>query len=128
MNREKDWLHYSEELLDIADLLITKGKYSWACFTLQQATSAALKSILSRMDESTFGDNLIKLIRIIGQNTNIPADVNKSCHKLNDYFNMTRDLEAISDGTPLNKYTLAEAQTAKNDTLAVIRFAHHMSH
>lgn len=128
MNREKDWLRYSEELLEIADLLINHKKYSWACFTLQQATSAALKSILARMDESTFGDNLIKLIRIIGQNTNIPDDVKKSCHILNDYFSMTRNLEAKSNGTPLNNYSLAEAEQAKNNTLVVIRFAHHMAH
>ncbi|NHK30379.1 MAG: HEPN domain-containing protein [Asgard group archaeon] len=128
MNREKDWLYYSEELLEIAELLITNAKYSWACFTLHQATTAALKSILSRMDESTFGDNLIKLVRAIGQNTNIPDEVKKSCHKLNDYFNMARDLEAKSDGTPLSNFSLAEAKSAKNNTLVVIRFAHHMSH
>jgi HEPN domain-containing protein len=128
MGREKDWLQYSEELLEIADLLMKNDKHSWACFTLQQSSAAALKSIMAKYDELTFGDNLIKLIRIIGQNTKIPPEVKNSCHKLNEYFNVARDLENKSNGTPLSYFTHNDVQDARSNTLVIIRFAHHLLH
>ncbi|NHJ46535.1 MAG: HEPN domain-containing protein [Asgard group archaeon] len=128
MTREKDWLQYSEELLEIANLLIDNKKFSWACFTLQQASAAALKSILAKHDEMTFGDNLIKLARTIAETETIPVDVKSSCLKLNDLFTRARDLETKPNGTPSNNYTIREANDTKNKTLVIIRYAHHLNH
>lgn len=127
MSRTNDWLQYSEELIDIADLLMDKGRFSWSCFTSQQATTAALKAILSKKGESTFGDNLIALLRTVKETIAIPIEVKDACHQVNDYFKTCRDLENKSEGTPLNYYSLEESQKAKNDALMVIRFAYHES-
>ena len=74
MTRTKDWLKHSEELLEISNLLIDKQKYFWSCLTSQQAAAAALKAIISHIDESTFGDNLIALLRTIQNNSSVPDD------------------------------------------------------
>lgn len=128
MNRNKDWLQYSEELIEIANLLIDNGKFSWSCFTSHQASSAALKAVLSLIDESTFGDNLIALLRKVNGKFPIPDDVKKACHQMNDYFTKSRDLEGKPDGTPLDNFSIEEANQAKTYALAIIRFAHHTSH
>ncbi|MGC9781625.1 MAG: HEPN domain-containing protein [Candidatus Heimdallarchaeota archaeon] len=128
MNRNKDWLQYSEELIEIADILMDKGKFSWSCFTSHQASSAALKAILSLMDEYTFGDNLIALLRKINGKYTIPDDVKQACHQVNDFFTKSRDLEGKPEGTPLNNFTITDANQAKASALALIRFAHHNSH
>ena len=127
MSRTKDWLQYSEELIEIADILMDKGRFSWYCFTSQQAAVAAVKALLSKYDESTFGDNLIALLRTVKENVSIPADVKEACQKINAYFKTCRDLESKSEGTPLSNYSLEESQQAKNYALAVIRFAYHES-
>ncbi|MBK5113703.1 MAG: HEPN domain-containing protein [Candidatus Heimdallarchaeota archaeon] len=127
MTRNKDWLIYSQELIDIAELLLNKGRYSWSCFTSQQASTAALKAVLSISNESTFGDNLIALLRIVKETYTIPEDVKKACHYVNDFFTKCRDLENKPDGTPLNYFTLEDAQQAKNSALTILRFAHHNS-
>ncbi len=128
MTRNTDWLKYSEELIVIADILIEKQKYSWACFTLQQASAAALKSILSKKDESTYGDNLIKHLRLIGKHNTVPAEVKAACHNVNNFFTEARDLESVQTGTPINKFTLKDADKAKKDALAIIRYAYHFAH
>jgi len=128
MTRTTDWLKYSEELVTIADLLIANQKYSWACFTLQQASAAALKSILSKKDESTYGDNLIKHLRLIGKHDTIPSEVKAACHNLNNLFSETRDLESLQAGTPSDKFTPRDADKAKRDAMAIIRYAYHFSH
>ncbi len=127
MSRTKDWLQYSEELVKIADLLMDKGRFSWSCFTSQQAATAALKAILFKMEEPTFGDNLIALLRTVKENIAIPDDVKDACHHINDYFKTSRDLENKPEGTPLNYFSLEESQKAKSDALTVIRFAYHES-
>ncbi|MHA1212622.1 MAG: HEPN domain-containing protein [Candidatus Heimdallarchaeota archaeon] len=128
MCRHKDWLQYSEELLEIGALLIEKQKYSWACFTMQQASSAALKSILSKNDESTFGDNLIKLLRTIGNTHTVSTEIKNACHQINDYFTKARDLETVTKGTPLTNHSIKDANQAKANALAIIRFAYQESH
>ncbi|HUT80628.1 MAG TPA: HEPN domain-containing protein [Candidatus Bathyarchaeia archaeon] len=128
MSRQQDWLKYSQELYDIAEILINNQKYSWACFTLNQATAAALKSILSNIDESTFGDNLIALLRVINSNHKVPEDVTNACHNINIYFTLARDLENKSDGTPLTNFSMKDAKQAVNDTMIILRYAHHMTH
>ncbi len=127
MSRNKDWLRYSQELIDIAELLMDKGRYSWSCFTSQQASTAALKAILSIKNESTFGDNLIALLRTVKESYNIPDDVKEACHFVNEFFTKSRDLENKPDGTPLNNFTLEDAQKAKTSALTILRFAHHNS-
>ena len=127
MNRTKDWLQYSEELIEIADILMDKGWFSWSCFTSQQAAVAAIKALLSKFDEPTFGDNLIALLRTAKENISIPANVKDSCQKINGYFKTCRDLESKPDGTPLSNYSLEESQEAKNHALTIIRFAYHKS-
>ena len=127
MTRTKDWLQYSEELIKIADLLMDKGRFSWSCFTSQQAATAALKAILSKSGEPTIGDNLIALLRTVKENISIPVDVKDACHQVNDYFKTSRNLEHKPEGTPLSNYSLEESQKAKNDALMVIRFAYHES-
>ncbi len=127
MSRTKDWLQYSEELIKIADLLMDKGRFSWSCFTSQQAATAALKAILFKMGESTYGDNLIALLRTVKESRAIPKDVKEACHHVNDYFKTSRDLENKPDGTPLSYFSLKESQKAKIDALTVIRFAYHES-
>lgn len=124
MSRTKDWLQYSQELKDIAELLMNQGRFSWSCFTSQQASAAALKAILSSMDVSTFGDNLIALLRQIGEDKEIPLEIKKACQELNDYFKTCRDLESKSTGVPSENFTLEEAQKAINQSLAIIRFAY----
>ncbi|NHJ85879.1 MAG: HEPN domain-containing protein [Asgard group archaeon] len=128
MTRTDDWLKYSEELLEIADILMNNGRFSWSCFTINQAAAAALKSILSKLDESTFGDNLIALLRIIKEQLDVPDEVKNACHNLNEHFTKTRDLENRLDSTPSIHYTLNDAKQAKNDALIIIRFAHRHSH
>ncbi len=128
MTRQQDWLKYSQELYDIAELLINNQKYSWACFTLNQASAAALKSILSNIDESTFGDNLIALLRAINNNQKVPQEVTNACHNVNIYFTLARDLENKPNGTPMENFNQKEAQQAINDTMAILRYAHHMAH
>ena len=127
MSRNKDWLQYSQELIDIADLLMDRGRYSWSCFTSQQASTAALKAVLSINNKSTFGDNLIALLRIINEFHEIPKDVKEACHYVNDFFTKSRDLENEPDGTPHNYFTLEDAQKAKLSALTILRFAHHNS-
>ncbi|MBN1330193.1 MAG: HEPN domain-containing protein [Candidatus Heimdallarchaeota archaeon] len=128
MTRQQDWLKYSQELYDIAELLINNQKYSWACFTLNQASAAALKSILSNIDESTFGDNLIALLRSINNAKKVPEDVTNACHSINIYFTLARDLENKPDGTPITNFSQKDAKQAINDTMTILRFAHHMAH
>lgn len=128
MNRNKDWLQYSEELIEIVDLLIENEKFSWSCFTSHQASSAALKAVLSLIDESTFGDNLIALLRKLKGNFTIPEEVKKACHQMNDYFTKSRDLEGKPDGTPLGNFSNGDANQAKKNAMTIIRFAHHTSH
>ena len=125
MSRYKDWLTYSEELLEIADFLIEKGKYSWACFTLHQASTAALKAILAKNDESTYGENLINFLRTIDKQFQPVEEVKKACRQINDYFQKTRDLESNPIGTPLSNFTINDAKLAKSNTLTILRFAHH---
>lgn len=127
MSRTKDWLKYSEELVEVADLLKEKGHFSWSCFTSQQAAVAALKSLLSKFDESTFGDNLIALMRNVKKHLTIPNEVRDACQRINDYFKICRDLESKESGTPFSNYSLEESQKAKDHALAVIRFAYHES-
>ncbi|NHJ31489.1 MAG: HEPN domain-containing protein [Asgard group archaeon] len=127
MSRKKDWLNYSEELLDIAELLMSKGKYSWSCFTSQQASTAALKAVLSNANESTYGDNLIALLRSVKEIRAIPKEVTEACHYVNDFFAKSRDLENKPEGTPLSYFTLTDAQKAKTSALAILRFAHQNS-
>ncbi|MFW9923889.1 MAG: HEPN domain-containing protein [Candidatus Thorarchaeota archaeon] len=124
MTRTKDWLQYSEELIEVADLLITNRKFNWSCFTSQQASSAALKAILENIEESTFGDNLIALLRIIKDKKSVPKEVNDACHSLNDYFKSTRDLERNETGTPMNSFSEKEAKHAKDNALIILRFAY----
>jgi HEPN domain-containing protein len=129
MNRTKDWLQYSQELCDIADLLSNNKKFAWACFTYQQASVAALKAILSDMDESTYGENLIALLRKIKKKKdNVPDNIQDATHDLNGYFKSCRDLESISEGTPCEKISQSEAKEAKSKSLAILRYAHHESH
>ncbi|RLI72357.1 hypothetical protein DRO91_04610, partial [Candidatus Heimdallarchaeota archaeon] len=128
ISKEYHTKKYSEELIAIADILIEKQKYSWACFTLQQASAAALKSILSKKDESTYGDNLIKHLRLIGKHDTVPTEVKAACHNVNNFFTEARDLESVQTGTPINKFTLKDADKAKKDALAIIRYAYHFAH
>jgi len=128
MSRNKDWLNYSEELINIAELLLNKGRYSWSCFTSQQASTAALKAVLSKTNESTFGDNLIALLRTLKETYSIPEDVKEACHYVNDFFIKSRDLENKPEGTPLSYFTLSDAQKAKTSALTILRFAHHNSY
>ena len=128
MTRNKDWLNYSEELIDIAELLLSKGRFSWSCFTSQQASTAALKAVLSITNESTFGDNLIALLRIVKETYTIPEDVKKACHYVNDFFTKSRDLENKPEGTPPNYFNISDAQKAKASALTILRFAHHNSY
>ena len=127
LTRNKDWLKYSEELIEIGDLLMKNGKYSWACFTLEQASSAALKAILSNKEESTFGENLIKLLNLIKNLHSVPDDVKDACHYLNDYFSKTRDLENTNKGTPSDHFTLKDAMQVKKQAMAILRFAYHIT-
>lgn len=127
MSRNKDWLVYSQELVDIAELLLDKGRYSWSCFTSQQASLAALKAVLSKSNESTFGDNLIALLRSVKEIYTIPEDVKKACHYVNDFFTKSRDLENKPDGTPPNYFNISDAQQAKASALTILRFAYHHS-
>lgn len=124
MTRAKDWLQYSQELKDIAELLIDKGRFSWSCFTSQQASAAALKAILASIDGSTFGDNLIALLREIKEQKEVPAEIKKACQNLNEYFKTSRDLERKPSGTPEQYFTLDDAKKALNETLAIIRYAY----
>lgn len=124
MTRTTDWLQYSEELIEVADLLLTNKKFNWSCFTSQQATSAALKAILENMEESTFGDNLIALLRTIKEQKSVPKEVNDACHSVNDYFKSTRDLERTQSGTPMSGFSEKEAKSAKENALVVLRFAY----
>jgi HEPN domain-containing protein len=128
MSRTKDWLEYSEELKEIADLLNENKKFSWACFTYQQSSSAALKAILSKLGASTFGENLIALLRVIKKEKQVPKEIETACHKMNTYFKSSRDLEMKAEGTPSDYFSKKDADNAHSKALAILRFAHHEVH
>lgn len=128
MSRKSDWLEYSEELLEIGTLLLKNGKHTWSCFTYQQSSAAALKAILSKLGESTFGDNLIALLRTVDKHKQITNEVKEACHTVNNYFKSTRDLESHSEGTPSDFYTEEDAVEAKHCAHTILRFAHQASH
>ena len=127
MNRSKDWLKYSEELLNITKLLIDQEKYSWSCFTAHQAASAALKAILAKDEEPTIGDNLIALLRVAKKSNEIPSKVETACHNINEHFKSTRDLEKKPQGTPIDHYTLDDSAKARTNALLILRHAHHIA-
>ena len=128
MDRHKDWLQYAGELLEIANLLDKNEKYNWSCFTYHQSAAAALKAILSKMGESTFGDNLIALFRSVKKEKNPSEDIMKACHKLNGFFKTCRDLESNSEGTPLTNFNADDSMNAKQQAKVILRYAHHESH
>ncbi|NHJ15131.1 MAG: HEPN domain-containing protein [Candidatus Thorarchaeota archaeon] len=108
MDRALDWLKQAEYDLRTAEELHRLEIHAWSCFVSQQAAEKALKAVLERVGQPTWGHDLIELMKIMSVALKVPKEVNAACYRLNLYYVATRypdhsHQEPLLESSPMNR-------------------------
>lgn len=123
MRREADWLRQAEADLKAAEDLRATSNFAHACFMSQQAAEKALKAILERFGEDTFGHSVDELLSRVEEHVSATEEVRRACVKLDKFYIPTRYPTAFPSGAPSDHYHDFEAEEAVGDAKKVLSFA-----
>lgn len=125
MERSKDWFRQAEFDLSTAKILFQNNNYSYTCFIAHQCVEKALKSLLEKLDNPSWGHDLIDLFNLVKEHLEIINQLEHMediCALLNLYYIPTRYPDAFSSGAPADKFTKTQADQAIQSAEEVLKF------
>ncbi len=122
MDRSKDWLKQAEFDCSTAKTLKDNDNFPWACFAVHQAAEKALKALLEKINQPSWGHDLVELLEQVKQTISVPQKIVEACSRLNLYYIPTRYPDAFPSGAPADKFTEQQAISAIEDVEEVLSF------
>ncbi|TFG23318.1 MAG: HEPN domain-containing protein [Promethearchaeota archaeon] len=119
MNRYNDWLKQAEADIEAAMDSQKNNHHEWACFQAQQSAEKALKALLLYLNDDTWGDGLIYLLKhwkqiIIEEKKDIEEQEYKSliekCQELDRHYIQPRYPNGFASGYPAEYYNEKTSQ------------------
>lgn len=115
--RSLDWLRQAEKDLQKAQLDFDSGFYEWACFTAQQATEKAIKSLFQRLHGEAWGHGTKALLEQLPYNDS--SQYIEDAKLLDKFYITTRYPNGLPEGIPHDYFTKKEAGEAIKAALRI---------
>ena len=110
MERSKDWIDEAEGDLRHAKNDLSSGFYNWACFSAQQSTEKAIKSVFRKMGVEAWGHSASDLLIELSKTFPVSSDLVDNALELDKVYISARYPDAHTSGSPKTKYTEREAR------------------
>jgi HEPN domain-containing protein len=110
MERSKDWIDEAEGDLNHAKNDLNSGFYNWACFSAQQSTEKAIKSIFRKIGAEVWGHSTSDLLNELSNTFPVPSELIDNALELDKVYISARYPDAHTSGSPKSKYTEREAR------------------
>lgn len=122
MNRYKDWLQQAERDLEKAKSDLEHKYFEWACFTSQQAGEKALKALYLKMNKSTRGHSIYKLLEGISKTLKIKDILFHHARVLDRYYIESRYPNGFPSGSPMEFFDQKIAEEAIHAAGEIVGF------
>jgi HEPN domain-containing protein len=122
VERSKDWLDKAYGDLEHARSDLQGGFYNWACFSSQQAGEKAIKAVFQKMGAEAWRQSMADLLRELGENYNISAELLNGALELDKAYIPTRYPNAHPSGSPRTRYTKEEGRRLIEYAERIIEF------
>ena len=121
MNRYLDWLDQARRDLKKAEIDLQHEYWEWACFTAQQASEKAVKSLLMYQGHDVWGHAITPMLRRL-ETPDAPPDLIEKAQLLDAYYIPTRYPNGFPEGKPADYFNLPKAQEAVEAARAIIAY------
>ncbi len=117
------WLSQAQNTLNSAIHDQSSGDYNWCCFKCQQSAEYVIKALFRGLGQIAVGHSILKLIEILEAiDISIPEEIKSKARSLDKHYIPTRHPDSYPAGAPFEFYDDETAQSAINDSKAIIDF------
>jgi HEPN domain-containing protein len=124
-NRHLDWFRQAEADLKHAMNSMEVGDYEWSCFSAQQASEKAVKSVYIKMGMEAWGHTVSVLLGSLKPRLKVPSSILESAKGLDKHYIPTRYPNGFDDGAPVDFYTKKEATAAVRQAKQIVEYCRH---